>query len=132
MTALMELSSQSKQWKKSATEVTSGMSRLGIEPDTMQRITGALQLFSGMAQAGSVATAVIGVLRTMATAEAVAETSVRVAEGPPGWAVIGAALGASATVGAVIGYYAQQANITINTDSPSELKMAAGMAGGIT
>lgn len=127
MTDLMTLSSQSNQWKSSASALASGMSNLGIEPDLMMKIAGATQLFTGIAQMGAVASTILGVMRTASTAEAVAETSAKVLEGPTGWATIALASAVAGTIGATIGYWASQSNMTINTDSPAELKMVASM-----
>ena len=128
MTELATLASQSKMWKSSASALTSGMSRLGVKPDIMQTMVGSIQLFSGIAQMGSVASGILGMLRTASTAEAVAMTGEKVAEGPTGWAAIATALAVSGAIGTAIGYWASECNLTINTDSPSELKMVAGMA----
>lgn len=129
MTELATLSSQSKMWQRSASAVTSGMGRLGVDPGIMQTMTGTLQLFSGIAQMGSVASGILGMLRTASSAEAVAMTGEKMAEGPTGWAAIATALAVSGAVGTAIGYWASECNLTINTDSPSELKMVASMAG---
>lgn len=124
---MMALSNQSKAWSRSAKALTSGMGALDIEPDIMQRMAGALSLFTGIAQMGAVANNLIGMMRTMTAAEAVAETTVRTAEGPPGWAMIALALGVSTAVGTAIGTFASQCDMTVNTDSPSELKMVASI-----
>ena len=128
MTELMELSSQSKMWKQSASALASGISRMGLEPDSMQRIAGAVQLFSGIAQMGAVASGIIGMIRTASEAQAVAETSALAMAGPPGWERIALATAGAAAIGVAVGYWASECNLTINTDSPSELKMAVGMA----
>ena len=122
---MAEISSQSGQWKSSLDAVSSGISGLGIEAEPVQKMLAVLNVFNGLASAGAAVQALIEMYHIAATAEAVTETAVRTAQGPPGWALIALALGTAVGAGAVIYGVARQMDINANLDNPSESKLAS-------
>lgn len=131
MSDLMSLASQSKGWVGAASALTQGMGQLGADNETARRAVAGLQVFTGVAQMASVASAAVSMMRTVTTAEASAETAVKTAAGPPGWAMIALALGTAAIVGGTVYAIAQQYNMHVNMDNPSEAKLAGSIAGRI-
>lgn len=126
---LATLSNQSKGWKESTEKVSSGLAGIGIDAEPIQTAVSALQLFSGLASGAAAVQGMIELYHTITAAEAVAETSARVLEGPPGWLIIGAAAGAAVASAAVFGGIARELNISGNFENPSEAKLAAITAG---
>ena len=129
MTSLATLSNQSKGWKESTEKVTSGLRGLGVDAEPIQTAVSALSLFSGLAQGAAAVQGMIELYHTITAAEAVAETSARALQGPPGWVIIGAAAGAAVASAAVFGGIARELNISGNFENPSEAKLAAITAG---
>ena len=129
MTELATIGSQSTQWKGSVQKISSGLAGIGIDAEPVRKAVAALTLFTGLAQGAAAVQGLIEMYHTLATAEAVAETSARALEGPPGWAIIGAAAGAAVASAAVFGTIARELNISGNFENPSEAKLAAITAG---
>ena len=79
MSDLMSLASQSKGWVGAASALTQGLGQLGADNETARRAVAGLQVFTGVAQMASVASAAVSMMRTVTTAEASAETAVKTA-----------------------------------------------------